>query len=60
MKGPALRPGWEDITWRGKVAPCGRRTPSTQNVKSQTSNLDPENVFFCRFLRVFNQFYSLD
>ena len=39
MKGPPLGPGGEDITWPHVMAPRGRRTPSTQNVKPQTSNL---------------------
>ena len=39
MKGPPLGPGGEDITWPDQVAPRGRRTPSTRNVKPQTSNL---------------------
>ena len=39
MKGPALGTGGEDITWPDLVAPRGRRVPSTQKVKPQTSNL---------------------
>ena len=39
MKGPPLCPGGEDITWPDQVAPRGRRTPSTRNIKPQTSNL---------------------
>ena len=39
MKGPPLGPGGEDITWPDQVAPRGRRTSSTRNVKPQTSNL---------------------
>ena len=38
MKGPPLGPGGEDITWPDQVAPQGRRTPSTQKHKPQTSN----------------------
>ena len=39
MKAPPLGPGGEDITWPDQVAPRGRRTSSTRNVKCQTSNL---------------------
>ena len=38
MKGPRLGPAGEDITWPDQVAPRGRRTPSTREVKPQTSN----------------------
>ena len=40
MKGPALGPGGEDITWPDQVAPGGQRAPSTQNLKPQNSNLN--------------------
>ena len=40
MKGPRLGPGEENITWPNQVAPRGRRTSSTRNVKPQTSNLN--------------------
>ena len=39
MKGPRLGPGGEDITWPDQVAPRGRRTSGTRNVKPQTSSL---------------------
>ena len=39
MKGPPLGPDGEDNTWPDQVAPRGRRTPSTRQVKPQTSNL---------------------
>ena len=39
MKGLPLGPDGEDITWPDQVAPRGRRTSSTRNVKRQTSNL---------------------
>ena len=41
MKGPPLGPGGEDITWPHQVAPRGQNTPSTRQVKPQTSNLLP-------------------
>ena len=39
MKGPQLDPRREDITWPNRVAPGGRRAPSTRNLKPQNSNL---------------------
>ena len=42
MKGPPIGASGEDITWPDQVAPRGRRTPSTRNVKPQTSN--PSNA----------------
>ena len=39
MKGPPLGPGGEDITWTDQVAPRGRKSSSTRENKSQTSNL---------------------
>ena len=39
MKGPPSGPVGEDITWPNQVAARGRTTPSTRNVKPQTSNL---------------------
>ena len=44
MKGPALRPGGEDITWPNQVDPRGRKASSTRKRKPQTSN--PFVVFF--------------
>ena len=41
MKCPPLGTGGEDITWPDQVASRGRRAPSTQKVKPQTSNLKP-------------------
>ena len=39
MKGPPLGPCGEDITWPDQVAPRGRKSSTTRNLKSQTSNL---------------------
>ena len=39
MKGPQLGPCGEDITWPEKVAPRGRRAPSTCKTKAPSSNL---------------------
>ena len=44
MKGSPLGPGGEDITWPDQVAPRGRRTSSTRNLKPQTSNRT-RNIF---------------
>ena len=49
MKDPPLGPGGEDITWPDQVAPQGRRTSSTRNLKPQTSNLftEPPHIVQC-------------
>ena len=44
MKGPPLGPVGEDITWPEQVAPRGRRTSSTRNVKPQTSHRTPGSL----------------
>ena len=44
MKGPPLSSGGEDTTWPYQVAPRGRRTSSTRNLKPQISNLPPVPV----------------
>ena len=44
MKGPPLAPSGEEPTCPDQVALRGRRGPSTQNVKPQTSNLMQQHL----------------
>ena len=62
MKGLALGPGGEYITWPDQVAPRGRMASSTRKIKPQTSNLccrpSPTVCVLCSFfLRAFLFFF---
>ena len=55
MKGPALGPGGEDITWPDQVAPWGRKASSTRKIKPQTSNLKPHLGWFSVGVKQFEE-----